>query len=137
LPWTRPEADGIGLELLGLGFEIIDSARTATIARNTTEEIEYLAPESLAALSNNGADAILSCRAVIGYDGSPDNASVRLISTRTGTLIGGATWTNGSDGQRGSLADRDQRQDNDFAAKNLAEVLSAQLKRKAAIEEKH
>ena len=72
-------------------------------------------------------DAVLSARAVAGYDNTPQSASVRVNSTHTGDILAGISWQNGWGGQAGSMADRTMRADLSQAASEIAEELANRL----------
>jgi hypothetical protein len=69
-------------------------------------------------------------RAIAGYDGKPQSASVRLNSTKTGAIVAGVSWQNGWGGQAGSMADRMQRKDLADAADEIARNIAKNLPRK-------
>ena len=75
-----------------------------------------------------GVDAILVVKATAGYDGSPDNATVKLVSLKDGKLIVGANWQNGHGGMRGSPMDRNSRSGLVEAASQIASVVEQAIK---------
>lgn len=118
-------ADAIGFELIKYGFEVFDTAQvTGLMVRMNLSEIEILEPQNLLKLKSTGIDCMLQVRTVAGYDGGPQSASVKLVSTATGRIAAGATWQNGRAGQQGSMADRDARIDVAAAARQIAKGLA-------------
>jgi hypothetical protein len=124
-------ADAIGTELFNRGFQVIDTQETSNyLVRLNLDEIELMQPKSLTAMRGRGIKAILSVRAVAGYDNKPQSASVRVVSTQTGEVVAAVTWQNGQGGARGSPADAMMRKDIVGAAQQIAQSLVIQLRRK-------
>ncbi len=121
-------ADAVGVELANRGYEIIDSASTSSMmVRLNMNEVEVQRPENLAKLKAQGIDAFLSVRASGAYDGQPQGASARVVSTATGRLIAGVTWQNAWGGQAGSIADRTMRKGLNEASVEIANALAAAM----------
>lgn len=57
-------------------------------------EVEVQRPENLRKFKGQGVDAFLSVRASGSYDGQPQGASARVVSTESGKLLAGVTWQN-------------------------------------------
>ena len=122
-------ADAVAVELLSRGFTVIDGAATSSMMiRLNLNEIEISRPEGLAKFKDQGIDAVLSVRAVGGYDQQPQSASARMTSTADGRLLAGTTWQNGFGGQAGSVADRVMRQGLSQAAGEIATALTKQAR---------
>ncbi len=122
--------DAIGIGLMSGGFDIVDTQQTTTwMVRANLDEFELMQPENLSQLADQGIDAIVVVRTVAGYDDRPQSASVRVISTRSSSLIGGLAWQNGRAGAQGSAADGDMRKDIVAAAEQIASALVKQLRR--------
>lgn len=121
-------ADAVAVQLGGRGFTIIDHATTARLmARLNLNEIDLTRAEGLAKLRGQGIDALLSVRAMGGYDNQPENATATFTSTHTGGLITAITWQNARAGQSGSLADRNVRKGLIEAASEIAEALAKRI----------
>src|SRR3989344_4038094 len=117
-------ADAIGIELLNYGFEIIDTGKlTNLMIRFNLTEIEITQPQHMVRLADDGIDTILLVKSVAGYDNRPQSASVKVVLTRSGKVIGGATWQNGKGGAPGSHADQSARVDLSAAANQIASSL--------------
>lgn len=126
-------ADAIGNELFNQGFQVIDTQETSNfLVRLNLSELEVLQPKSLSLLREQGITAFLQVRGGAGYDGRPQSVTVRVVSTRTGELIGGANWQNGKGGMQGSMADNIMRADVVEAAKKIGDALAPQLRRATA-----
>lgn len=124
-------ADAIGIELLNAGFNVTDTQKvTALMARYNLDEMSIMQPTSLAKLKDSGVDAILSVKAVGGYDGLPQSASVRLNSTSDGKIITGVSWQNGWGGAAGSPADRTMRKGVSEAAAEIVGALTTKIRPK-------
>jgi hypothetical protein len=124
-------ADAIGTELFGTGFKVIDTQETSNfLVRMNLDEIEILTPRSLTALQARGINAVLSVKAVGGYDGKPQSATVRVVSTKSGELVGSVNWQNGRGGAQGSPADAMMRKDIVSAAQQIGKSLADQLRRR-------
>jgi hypothetical protein len=95
------------------------------MVRLNMNEVEVQRPENLAKLKAQGIDAFLSVRASGAYDGQPQGASARVVSTGTGRLIAGVTWQNAWGGQAGSIADRTMRKGLNEASVEIANALAA------------
>jgi len=120
-------ADAIGVELFNDGINVVDPNQTTAILGHVgISEIQIASPESYAALSKAGVDAVLVVKGVMSQDGTPESASVRLTSVSRGEVIAGLTWQNGWGGMRGSMADRTMRKNLSDAS---SEISSALLKR--------
>lgn len=105
-------ADAVALELFNRGYNVIDTNQMSQLmVRMNLSEIEVMKRQNLESLKDEGIDVVLNCRAVAGYDGLPQSATVRLTSTHTGAVVAGLTWQNGRGGQVGSMADRSMRKD--------------------------
>jgi len=129
-PGSGVFGDAIAVELFNLGFTVVDSSETSRIAaRVGLQEIEVTSDEGYAALREAGIEAVLSARAVSGTDGTPESASVRITSLKTGEIIAGVSWQNGWGGQRGSVADRTMRKNLSQAAREIAQEISKRLGR--------
>lgn len=123
-------ADAIGTELFNRGFRVIDTQETSNfLLRMNLDEIELLQPKSLAAFQDRSIGAVLSVKSVAGYDGKPQSATVRVVSTKTGEVIGAVNWQNGRGGAQGSPADAVMRKDIVGASQQIGQALSAQLRR--------
>jgi hypothetical protein len=94
------------------------------MVRVNLSEIEISEPQNLLKLKNNRIDGVLQIRTVAGYDGRPQSASVKIISTATGRIVVGATWQNGRHGRQGSMADQDARVDVAVAARQITKGLA-------------
>ena len=82
-------ADGIGLSLLNYDVTVFDTQQTSNLMiRYNLNEVEVMEPQGLAVIAAQGVDAILVVRSVAGYDDKPQSASVRLIHTTDGRLVG-------------------------------------------------
>jgi len=129
MPSGGPLADAIGIELLNYGYEIIDTTTvTGYMARYNLDEIELSMPQNITKLSDDGIDCILIVKSVAGYDGRPESASSKLVSTADGQLIVGVTWQNGKGGAQGSPADGMMRSNLSQAAKAISRGLGSLLK---------
>jgi hypothetical protein len=123
-------ADAIGIELLNFGFDIVDTATvTSILARYNLNEFEIGQPQNIKLLADQGIDSLLITKSVAGYDGRPESASVRLISTATGSLLIGSTWQNGRGGAQGSPADGMMRSNLSEAATEIAAGIGENLRR--------
>lgn len=124
-------ADAVGFELINLGFQVIDTAQISSLlVRMNLSEFEILQPQNLNNLREVGIDAMLQVRTVGGYDGRPQSASIRLVSTESGSVLIGATWQNGRAGQQGSMADQDARVDVSEAATQIAKGIAEAINKK-------
>lgn len=122
-------ADAVGIELLGFGFNIFDSATTTSyMVRLNFSEVEFAQPQNLRKLAEDGIDAILIVKSVAGYDNRPNSATVKLVATNTGQLIIGGTWQNAKGGAMGSPADGMMRKDISAAAKEIGKGLGNSLR---------
>jgi len=121
-------ADAVGVELANRGYTIIDAADTSSMmVRLNMNEVEVQKPENMQKFKSQGIDAFLSVRANGGYDGQPQGASARVVSTDTGKLLAGVTWQNAWGGQAGSIADRTMRKGLNEAATEIAIALANAL----------
>lgn len=124
-------ADAIGTELFSRGFRVIDTQETSNfLVRLNLDEIELFQPRTLEALRERGLNAVLSVKSVAGYDGKPQSATVRIVSTKSGELIAAVNWQNGRGGARGSPADAMMRKDIVGASQQIAQALTSQLRRR-------
>ncbi|MFQ5490466.1 MAG: FlgO family outer membrane protein [Phycisphaerae bacterium] len=100
-------ADAIGMELLNRGFTVIDTQDTSNLfIRLGMEELEVMEPQQLRKLRDEyDIDAVLAVRAATTDSQLIVAASVRLISTHTGGVLGGLGWENAKGGGVGSAAD--------------------------------
>ena len=123
-------AEAVGIQLMSLGFDIVDmSVATNTAARLNINEFEYAQPANLKDLANKyGVDCVLIVKSVGGYDGKPNSAAARLLETRTGSLLAGVTWQNGKGGAQESPADNLMRSDVSTAAKKMAGGIASTLR---------
>lgn len=125
--------DAIGFELIKYGFEVFDTAQVSSMmVRMNLNEIEILEPQNLKKLKTKGIDSMLQVRVVAGYDGRPQSASVKMVSTSTGKIMAGASWQNGRAGAQGSLADQDARVGMSVAAQQIAKGISDAINKKIA-----
>jgi len=123
-------ADAIGTELFNHGLQVIDTQQMSTyMVRWNLNEIELLRPANLQTMRNQGISAFLSARTVAGYDGKPQSASIRVVSTANGELIAAVNWQNGRGGAQGSPADAMMRKDIVAAAEEIGKALAKQLNR--------
>ena len=115
-------AEAIGIELLNHGVRVFDTATTTSLmARVNLTEAEIASPQNIRLMADEGVDALLVVKTVAGYDNRPESATARLISTRTGELLVGATWNNGKGGAKGSPADGVMRTNLSKAASKIAD----------------
>ncbi|MCX7361242.1 MAG: hypothetical protein NTV97_05110 [Alphaproteobacteria bacterium] len=124
-------ADAVGVELANRGYTVVDAADTSSMmVRFNMNEVEVQRPENLRKFRGQGIDAFLNVRASgAAYDGQPQGASARVVSTETGKLLAGVTWQNAWGGQMGSIADRTMRKGLNEAATEIANALAASLAR--------
>lgn len=116
--------DAVGIELSNRNFIVYDSGQSATLLVTAgISEIEFYQPSRTKQIQDKGIDAVLVVKATAGYDGSPDNATVKLVSLKDGKLIIGANWQNGHGGMRGSPADRNSRSGLVEAAAQIANAV--------------
>ena len=121
-------ADAVGVELFNNGLTVIDPQQTMEIIGEAgLTQLQITSDESYNLLADAGVDALLIVKAVMADDGTPESASVRLTSTHTSEIVAGMTWQNGWGGQRGSIADRMQRQNLAEAAAHIAGALVKRL----------
>lgn len=129
-PSGGPLADAVGIELVGRGYVIIDTAETSNLlVRDNLREIEVMEPRSLGAMKDRGIDAVLNVRTVSNDRGQPQSATARLNSTHTGQVLVGLSWQNGWGGFRGSIADRVMTADLVDAAKKISDAIEAKIPR--------
>jgi len=128
MPSGGPLADAIGINLLSYSIDVIDtSTTTGILARLNLNEFEINNPQNIRLLSEQGIDTILIVKTVAGYDGRPNSATARLVDTKSGRLLIGATWQNGKGGAMGSPADGMMRQNTNSAAKTLSDAIGQAL----------
>ncbi len=85
----------IAIELEQHGYTIVDGAATSRLmSKLNVSEIDMAMPHGLAALSNNGVDAVLFVTAS-GGDEELQRATVRMTRTRDAQLVAGVNWENG------------------------------------------
>ena len=121
--------EAVGVELFNLGYTIVDPGQTMQIAgRYNLSEIELGQPKSLDVLREEKIDALLVVKGTSGYDGRPQSASARVVSTATGQIVAAVSWQNGWGGQEGSMADRQKRKDVVGAAREIAKGLRPSLR---------
>lgn len=121
MPSGGPLADAIGIELLNEGYTVIDTtAVTGYMARYNLNEMELAMPQNISKLSIDGIDAVLLAKTLNGYDGRPEAATAKLVSTSTGQVIFGVTWQNGKGGAQGSPVDGMMRSNLGQAAKSIS-----------------
>lgn len=102
--WFAPSdgvmGDALSIALARYGFSIIDrTTETSFVMRSGASEAELIQPQALAGLRQSGIDAIVFVRSVSAYDGAPQSATVRVVSTSDGVLLGGVTWQNAAVGK--------------------------------------
>jgi hypothetical protein len=120
--------DAIGLELFNLGIRVVDASQANSIIGHAgLSEFEITTSRGYTVLREKGIDAVLSAKAILANDGTPESASVRITDTQEGDLIAGVSWENGWGGQRGSMADRTMRDNMSQAAQEIAEELFKRL----------
>jgi len=123
-------ADAVGIELFSQGFTVFDTRQTSTLMlRYNLDEAEVMRPEAISTFAEEGIDALLVVRTVAGYDDQPESVTIRVISTRTGQVIGALTWQTGHGGVRGSMLDRMKRKGMVDAARQIGKALARQLRR--------
>lgn len=116
--------DAVGIELSNRNFVVYDSGQSATLLVTAgISEIEFYQPSRTKTIQDKGIDAILVVKATAGYDGNPDNATVKLVSLKDGKLIVGANWQNGHGGMMGSPMDRNSRSGLVEAAAQISAVI--------------
>jgi len=120
-------ADAIESRLKIRGFKVIDRPETAKImARYQMTEKDFIKAESLEILRKEGIDMIMTVEAVVGPDGEPDSASVKINKTTSwGDIIAWISWQNGRGGERGSIADGWMRKKIFDAAEEIAKGLTS------------
>jgi len=121
--------DAVGVELFNKGFSVVDPGEAGRLlGRSDLSELEISSGPSLETLQEKGVEALLVVKVAIGVDGLPQNASVKLTSTRTQRVIAAISWQNGWGGQRGSIADRTMRKDVAAAAQEIVAGLLKTLR---------
>jgi hypothetical protein len=128
-PGSGVFGDAISVEMFNLGYQVIDANEALTLlAREGLEEYEITTSRGYGALKKKGINAVLVAKAVSGFDGTPESASVRVTDTNTGAVIAAVTWQNGWGGMRGSIADRVMRKNLSEVATDVAKELDERLK---------
>jgi len=121
--------DAVGIELSNRNFVVYDSGQSASLLVTAgISEIEFYQPSRTKSIQEKGVDAVLVVKATAGYDGSPDNATVKLVSLKDGKLIIGANWQNGHGGMRGSPADNNSRSELVEAAAQIANAVEQAIR---------
>ena len=121
--------DAVGIELSNHGFVVIDGQQSAALlATAGMSEFQVYRPETAKPIIDKGVDAILIVKASGGYDGSPDNATIKLVNLKDGKILVGANWQNGGGGARGSPADAIARTGMARAAANIADTVTDALR---------
>lgn len=121
-------ADAIGTSLLKYNISVIDTSSLSSIMiRDNLNEAELMLPTNLVKLKEKGIDAVLNVRTVAGYDGKPQSASFRLVSTENGMIVCGGSWNNAAAGAQGSIADAAARRDLSFAAEEISSGIAKAL----------
>ena len=121
-------ADAIGVELFNDGITVVDRQKTKVLLGHLgNSQIQVATAASYGALRAAGVDALLQVDAVMSADGTPESASVRLVSTSGGTLVAGLVWQNGWGGMAGSMADRTMRKNLATAASQIAADLMKRM----------
>jgi hypothetical protein len=116
--------DAIGLELFNRNFKVVDPQQASSIiGRYNLTEFQITKSEGLAALRDQGIDALLTVKSVSGSDDLPQSVAARVVNTTNGTVVAGLSWQNGWGGQKGSLLDRTVRKDLMEAAKEITDEL--------------
>ena len=127
-PGSGVLGDAIALELFNMGAHVVDAQETSSIiGRVGLSEFELTTSKGYSLLREKGIGAVLSAKAIMAHDGTPENASVRVTDTSNGDLLAGVTWQNGWGGQRGSVADRVMRANLFEAAQEIARELNNRL----------
>jgi hypothetical protein len=120
-------AEGIGAELTRRGFKIVDIKQTAKLLlQMNAKESELSAPQNLQKLREQGIDAVLLVKAVLGDNFRPLSATVSLNGTQSWESIAGLSWKNGWAGMAGSVADQQMKKGILGAAREIADALLAQ-----------
>jgi hypothetical protein len=127
-----PEAgvvgEAISIELFKRGIDIQSMSDSEEMqVRDDNGITSVIGSSNLEIFRENGTDALLSVRHVLGYDDAPDLVAIRLTSTHTGKTILVMSWENGTCGVKGSPCDRDMRKSLVEAAREIADRLSATL----------
>jgi hypothetical protein len=104
-------------------------AVTALLANHKVNLAAVPAPQELAALREEGVEAVLSVSSTGSGIGGPRmrHVKVRVTSTRTSTMIGEIDWNNSWGGMPGSPADAIMRKGPAEAAPEIAEALTKLL----------
>ena len=123
-------AEAIGIQMMSQGFDVVDmSSSTSISARLNLDDLEITKPQNLRVLADEyGVDGVLIVKSVGGYDGKPNSAAIRVIDTRTGSLLAGVTWQNGKGGAQGSPADNLMRSDISETAEKIAAGIADALR---------
>lgn len=128
-PGSGVLGEGIAVELFNSGITVVDANEASTIiGRAGLREFELTSVQGYSALREAGIQAVLAAKSVYASDGTPESASVRITSTRSGDIIAGITWQNGWGGQRGSIADRTMRKNLFEAAQEIAGEIMKRLR---------
>jgi hypothetical protein len=123
-------ADSVGTSLLQYNFGVMDTTTVSSLMyRDNLNEAEIMLPVNLKKLKDQGIDTVLNVRTVAGYDGKPQSASFRLVSTEDGMIICGGSWNNAKNGAQGSIADAAARRDITVAANEIAAGIAQVLGR--------
>ena len=122
-------ADAVGVALLNYGVQVFDTQQTSNLlVRLNLDEIELMLPENLDLLhSDFGVEAVMFVRTTAGYDDKPQNASVRMVDTRSGKLLGGLAWQQARGGASQSAVDSFMRKDVVDVSIEIAEALALQF----------
>ncbi len=83
--------------------------------------------ENMDALKQAGVNTIITVKDTLGYDGSPETANIKVISTETGDTIATINWSNAYLLSSGKLLDRVVRSSVQSAAKDIADEISKKL----------
>ena len=113
--------EALAVELFNSGIPVVGAIEALTIIEHIgLTEFEFTSARGYAALRAAGIEAVLAAKSVDAADGTPENVSVRITSTKSGETVAGITWQNGWGGRRGSIADRSMRKNLSEAAREIA-----------------
>jgi hypothetical protein len=125
-------ADAIGIELVGLGFTIVERGRLQAILEELKLSLSGITREEdfrrVGEILNVDGLVFVASTVSPYFPSRVGSATVKIVEVQTGTLIGGVIYQNGRGGAPGSPADAGMKDSLPETARIIAEEIAKGLR---------
>ena len=132
-------ADAIGIELVKLGFTIVERGRLQALLEELKLSLSGITREEdfrrVGEILNVDGLVFVASAVSPDFPSRVGSATIKIVEVQTGTLVGGVTYQNGRGGAPGSPADAGMKDSLPETARRIAEEIAKGLRTGSPLKE--